>query len=138
MLNGPPLDDAKTSDYLSPGLLMTDGAHNCSDNNLTLIPTYSNYHDLPALLFTCQQPWRRNKNQVISAFSKKGQPSGLSFFCYSSGLNLAIRLTMPFISSHHWSFGRSKRASIMRSKSRMSWKLNFPFCRPIKAQLLLP
>ncbi len=56
LLNGQSMGDSVPSDYLSAGPLGTGASYTCSENDLTLVPIYPNYHNLPALTFTREQP----------------------------------------------------------------------------------
>ena len=55
-LNGQPLGSSAPSDYLSGGPLGTGASYTCADTDLTLVPIYPHYTDLPPLSFTRQQP----------------------------------------------------------------------------------
>jgi hypothetical protein len=63
VLNGQTMSAPASTDYMSGGPLGTGGTYTCSGDSLSLIPSYPPppspnppYHDLPALLFTRQQP----------------------------------------------------------------------------------
>ena len=85
--------------------------------------------------------WRKHKVGSHYPRNRKKRPErvrDVSF--YSPGASFAMILAMVLSSIHHCSRGRCNLRSAMRSKSRMSWKMNFPFCKPMKqadASLLL-